>query len=325
MALAGWAVLRAAPPAGALRAALAAPLALLLAGFGVSRGYEWLAYGAGPHEVRRDYAATAIAAGTGRTKQLFVNGIGITSLTPITKVMAHLPLAMHGDARDGLVICFGMGTTFRSMLSWGINTTVVDLTRSVMESFAFFHPDAPQLVTDPHARLVVDDGRRFLLRNDRSFDVISIDPPPPVEAAGSSLLYSREFYRVLKQRLRPGGILQQWFPGGEPAIERAVARALLNEFPHVVAYRSVEGWGYHFLASMQPLAEPTPEELAARMPAAAKRDLTEWGPQPTAEAMAALAVAGRTDTASIAGAAGPVITDDRPFNEYFLVRRLLPR
>ena len=46
--------------------------------------------------------------------------------------------------------------------------------------------------------IVIDDGRRFLLRTNRLFDVITIDPPSPVEAAGSSLLYSREFYDVVK-------------------------------------------------------------------------------------------------------------------------------
>ena len=37
------------------------------------------------------------------------------------------------------------------------------------------------------------------------YDVILIDPPPPVEAAGSSLLYSQDFYAVVKERLQPGG------------------------------------------------------------------------------------------------------------------------
>ena len=42
--------------------------------------------------------------------------------------------------------------------------------------------------------MVIDDGRRFLRRSETKFDLITINPPPQVEAAGSSLLYSREFY-----------------------------------------------------------------------------------------------------------------------------------
>jgi spermidine synthase len=130
----------------------------------VSRGYEDGVLYEGPREVRRDYVATVMAYGEGMDKQLLVNGIGMTSLTPITKVMAHLPLAMKGDARSGLVICFGMGTTFRAMHSWGIDATAVELSRSVFESFGFFFPDFAAVITDPKAHIVVDDGRRYLPR-----------------------------------------------------------------------------------------------------------------------------------------------------------------
>src|SRR5262249_13656617 len=75
-------------------------------------------------EVRRDYAATVVATGNGMKKRLYVNGVGITVLTPATKLMAHLPLAFHAPPpKDALVICFGMGTTLRSLLSWGIPAT----------------------------------------------------------------------------------------------------------------------------------------------------------------------------------------------------------
>jgi spermidine synthase len=116
-----------------------------------------------------------------------VNGVGITILTPTTKVMAHLPLALNGHAHSGLVICFGTGTTARAMLSWGIETTAVDRVPSVPKLFGFFFADAPSVLANRHMHVVIDDGRRFLLRTRRSYDVITIDPPPRVEAAGSSL------------------------------------------------------------------------------------------------------------------------------------------
>ncbi len=290
-----------------------------------SRSYEDWAGGSGPQEVHRDHVATAIARGTGQSRRLLVNGIGITNLTPITKVMAHLPLALHGQPRDGLVICFGMGTTFRAMTRWGIDTTAVDLTGSVVEAFGFFHADAAAVAALPNAHIIIDDGRRFLLRTDRMFDVIVLDPPPPVEAAGSSLLYSTEFYAIARRHLRPGGILQQWVPRAGERTNQAMIRSLLQAFPHVVVLRSIEGWGLHFLASMQPIPELTAQELVARMPMAARQDLIEWGPAPTAEAMAALILAPRVPIGAVAPepATAPPITDDRPFNEYFLLRRTL--
>ena len=322
VALAVWSVARSAENLALRSAGLAGMLALFLIGLAFGASYESYVSHDGPREVRRDYAATAIATGSGMSKGLLVNGVGITFLTPITKLMAHLPMAEHGHARDALAICFGMGTTFRSLMSWGIDVTVVDLTGTVFDLFGYFHADATAIVSNPRAHLVVDDGRRFLMRTDRKFDVITIDPPPPVEAAGSSLLYSREMYAVLKQRLRPGGILQQWFPGGEERISQAVARSLVQSFPYVVAYRSIEGWGIHYLASMQPIPELAAAALAARMPERARQDMLEWGPQSTAEAMVAATIAGRVPITDIVQnpLSEPAITDDRPFNEYYLLR-----
>jgi spermidine synthase len=97
--------------------------------------------------------------------------------------------------------------------------------------FWFLHADGPDLLRSPLANVVIDDGRRYLERTSAQYDVITIDPPPPVEAAGSSLLYSKEFYATINRRLRPDGILQQWLPYGDAVVEprRSVAERVL---PH---------------------------------------------------------------------------------------------
>ena len=301
------------------------PFAVLFA-FSVfaSRSYEDGNFYKGPHEIRRDHVATVIAYGEGMDKQLLVNGVGMTTLTPITKVMAHLPLAVNDNAKSGLIICFGMGTTFRAMHSWGIDTTVVELSPSVTESFGFFFPDFRDVIGDPKAHIVVDDGRRYLLRGHRKFDVITLDPPPPIEAAASSLLYSREFYEIVKVHLAPNGILQQWFPGGgEENILYAVARSLRESFPYVVAFKSIADWGYHFLASTSPIRNITPAEFVARFSEPAKRDLMEWNSNISIEGMAENILSRRTDIAKLlpVGSQNMVVTDDRPYNEYFVLRR----
>ena len=139
-------------------------------------------------KVLRDSTATVIASGTGMNKQLLINGYGITSLTPITKIMAHLPMAFLGHPPEkALVICFGMGTTFRSMRSWNVPVTVVELVPSVPRLFGFYHSNAEQIMSSPMSHVVIDDGRRFLERTRDQYDVITIDPPPPLSAAvGSS-------------------------------------------------------------------------------------------------------------------------------------------
>src|SRR5262249_59810337 len=125
------------------------------------------------------------------------NGGGLPPLTTVTKSVAPLPLAHHrGAPQSALVICFGMGTTYRSMLSWGVSTTSVELVPGVRDAFGYYFSDAPAQMADPRGSVVIDDGRRFLNRTRGLYDVIVVDPPPPVEAAGSSLLYSPEFHHA---------------------------------------------------------------------------------------------------------------------------------
>jgi spermidine synthase len=88
------------------------------------------------------------------------------------------------------------------MLSWVIDSTAVELVPSVPELVTFFHPNAAALMMSPLSHVVIDDGRFYLERSSAQYDVITIDPPPPVEAAGSSLLYSKEFYSTVRQHHR---------------------------------------------------------------------------------------------------------------------------
>jgi spermidine synthase/MFS family permease len=286
-----------------------------------ARGYEG-EYS--PRRVLRDYSATVVAAGRGFERRLLVNGVGMTSLTPITKMMAHLPLAFLPRApQDAIVICFGMGTTHRSMLSWGIHSTAVELAPSVPRMFSFFHEDAARLLASPLSRVEIGDGRFYLERTSAQYDAIAIDPPPPVEAAASSLLYSKEFYAAAKPRLRAGGILAQWLPEADESDQASVAKALKESFPYVRVFLSIERQGWHFLASESPIPRLTGAELAARMPAAAAADLVEWGPEESAAQQFGVVLDREIPLDDmIAQRPGvPALQDDRPINEYYLPRR----
>jgi spermidine synthase len=275
--------------------------------------------------VLRDSTATVIAYGQGRQKRLLVNGVGMTGLTQVTKMMAHLPLAfLDHQPRNALAICFGMGTTYRSLLSWGISVKAVELVPSVPKTIGYFHADALQLEHSPRGQVVIDDGRRYLERSTEQYDVITIDPPPPVSAAGSSLLYSKEFYSIIRPRLAPGGILQQWLPEGDAEVRVAVTRALLESFPYVRIFAYHTEFAYHFLASDRPIPDRTPEELVGRMPPAAVQDMEEWltGVDPQRFFLTTLLVERSPGEIIAMSPRTPAMRDDRPLNEYFLIRSL---
>jgi spermidine synthase len=284
--------------------------------------------------VLRDSTATVVAFGEGMKKRLLVNGIGITMLTPITKMMAHLPLSIREKKPESaLIIALGMGTTIRSAASWGIDVKCIELVPSVVKAFPYFFKDASTVLNLPNVEVIIDDGRRYLNRTQSQYDVIIIDPPPPLEAASTSLLYSREFYEIIAKHLNKGGIFQQWFPTGEKKIFEAVVRSLVAVFPHTRVYKSFEGWGFHFLASMDPFQTPSSKDLIARLPSLAKNDIVEWADETELSVntqresliekyfnksfekeLSANLLLNQKDESIF-------ISDDQPYNEYFLIRR----
>jgi len=294
----------------------------------------WALFGAGDYdrllaqrepdnEIRRDYAASVDSFGRVGHKRLLVNGVGITILTPATKYMVHLPMAFHsGKPESALIICFGMGTSFRAALTWDVKTTVVELVPSVPKAFPFYHSDAAQVLSNPKGRVVIDDGRRYLQRSGEKYDVVVVDPPPPVEAAGSSLLYSREFYALVKEHLNPNGILQTWVPASGADTAQAILRPIHDSFSYVRCFDSIERCGTHLLASMEPITGKSAGMLEERIPERARSDILEWSL--TGDLTADLQTVLSQEiliTNVLNSDLKFAITDDQPFNEYFFLRQ----
>ena len=88
------------------------------------------------------------------------------------------------------------------------------------------------------------------------------------------------------------------------------------------AYQSVEGWGLHFLASMDPLFTRDGAELASRLPSAAAADLLEWESGSTPQRILEKLVNAEqpVDRFIRAVPSVPPNADNRPINEYFFLR-----
>lgn len=148
-------------------------------------------------------------------------------------LMAHIPLLLHPDPRRFLVICFGTGTTAGTGLLYpGLGVEGVDINPSVFEFAGYFERVNRGVARDPRARLVVDDGRNFLMTTRGLYDVISSEPMPPTLATVVNL-YTREYYQLAHERLRPGGLLVQWLPFHLLTVDEAlgILRTVQEVFP----------------------------------------------------------------------------------------------
>jgi spermidine synthase len=262
----------------------------------------------------------------GGSRQIWVTGTSMTLLTVDAKLMPILPLIARPESKTALVVAFGMGSAFRAALIAGLRTDVVELVPSVPTMFGHFYPDAAAVLANPAGRVIVADGRNHVELTDRRYDIIVTDPPPPIESAGVSVISSREYYAAGKARLNPGGVMMQWVPYGQTIDEfRAHIRTFRNVFPNVLIAFGPGGNGFFMLGADDPVAfEPASIRAVLARPGVTG-DLSSAYDSPEHDAAG---WARRIPTLTwIAGDAverfagdGPLITDDRPLPEYFLLR-----
>jgi spermidine synthase len=106
------------------------------------------------------------------------------------------------------------------------------------------------VLSDPRVEVVYDDARHYLLTTDETFDVITSDPIHPW-VKGSAALYTREYFELVKRRLRPGGIVTQWVPLYESSSD--VVRSELATF--FEAFPNGSAWTNHATSSIDPDTE----------------------------------------------------------------------
>jgi hypothetical protein len=105
----------------------------------------------------------------------------------------------------------------------------------------------------------------------------------------------------------------------------AVLRSATEEFEHVRVYPSFLGWGWHIILSEERLIEPTVDEFIARVPLKARNDFLEWNRMyKDLHGFVAAILSTKIDIQRVLGDSPDVrIEDDRPYNEYYIVRTVL--
>ena len=248
-----------------------------------------------------------------RSRWLVVNNHMVSGLDPqhaFGRASIQIPTALLGHTpKDILVLCVGTGGSWAGTLRYDANVVAVDINPAVFRALPLLHPpDRYRLMTAPNRTPVVGDARNFLLLDHRQYDIINIDPAPPITQPGMVNLHTVEFYRLAKARLKPGGVLIQRF-SGEPDSEAfypELLKSIADVFPEVTVWSFLRT-GLDVIASDRPLAtfhtdpaliEPVIAAYAPRAFVFGRRDVERY----------------------VEGARN--ITDDRPILEYNILSRL---
>jgi predicted membrane-bound spermidine synthase len=174
-------------------------------------------------------------SGADRRVVVFTNGLGQSEIPfgGVHTELGALPTLLHPSPRAVLIVGLGSGDTAYSAASRPESrVTCVEIVGAQLATLARLaarrdEPAIESLLRHPRITHVVGDGRAHLLRTGARFDVIELDALRPTSAYAGHL-YSREFFRLMKDRLTPGGFAVSWAPTAR------ARRTFLAVFPHVL-------------------------------------------------------------------------------------------
>ena len=170
--------------------------------------------------------------------RLMTNGFSMSATSVegrrYMKLFVYLPLAFMHDARDALLISFGVGSTAKALTDTdGLrHIDIVDISRDILEMSSIVYTDDENPLHDERVRVHVEDGRFFLNAPGKQYDLITSEPPPP-KMAGVVNLYSQQYFELIRRHLTQGGYATYWLPAHqlEPLDTLSIIRAFCNAFP----------------------------------------------------------------------------------------------
>ncbi len=178
----------------------------------------------------------------------------------LQRMLGHLTTLLPDNPKSVVVIGCGAGVTAGAV---SVDPRVEQLTIAEIEPLVvrtvstYFAEHNFDVVRNPKTRIRIDDARHYLLTTDEQFDAITSDPLDPW-VKGAAMLYSKEFFELVKRRLKPGGavtLFVQLYESSEAAVKSEIA-TFFDVFPNGAVFANTfEGAGYDLVlvAKNEPL------------------------------------------------------------------------
>lgn len=206
------------------------------------------------------------------------------------EALVHPVMLAHKSPETVFIAGGGEGATLREVLR---HTTVkkvvmVDIDKEVIDICHKYLPDVHRgSFEDPRCELVIMDARKYLEETKDSFDVAIVDLVEPLEAGPACMLYTSEFYQMIRSILKPGGIVGvQSGAAGWTNLQNftAIHNTIKSVFPVARPYQVyvpsfVDMWGFTAASETIDAAVITPEKIDRSISARIDKELLSYDGQ----------------------------------------------
>ena len=158
------------------------------------------------------------------------------------EMITHVPMAVHKEARDILVIGAGDGGVVRELTRYDRvrHIDLVEMDPMVVEACRAYLPGNACRLDDRRVHLHYENALKFIRRCENKYDLIIVDSSDPF--GPSEGLFTREFYGNCYKALKEDGILV--YQHGSPFYDededacRSMHRKVFHTFPISRVYQA---------------------------------------------------------------------------------------
>lgn len=190
--------------------------------------------------------------------------------------LVHPALTCHPEPRRVFIAGGAEGATARHVLAHQTveRVVMVDIDAAVV---AFCRRHLPAwhqgAYDDPRLTLLHTDARGYLADSDERFDVILIDITDPLPGSPARLLFTREFYELIRERLTPQGLLALQAESANISVidlHLSIVKTLQTVFPAVRSYQAnvpsyADAWAFALAAKDPASLDVTPDLIDRRL------------------------------------------------------------
>ena len=199
--------------------------------------------------------------------------LGHPQTTHAQQMAAHLAVLLARESRDVLNIGTGYGITAGTFTLYDDVHSIetIEILPFLVRHQPLFSDYNFEYWTDPRVSIIQGDGRHRLLVSSRLYDIISVNVLDPY-LPGSSSLYTVDFWKMVRDHLRPGGVLTQLFWGQD--VPRLV-KGLKTVFPVVLYFPAYDGTSYNIVAFNEDITQTQLRLHVSRLGPRARQQVRE--------------------------------------------------
>jgi predicted membrane-bound spermidine synthase len=161
--------------------------------------------------------------------------------TDTLKMLSHLPALFSKSRKNIMVIGMGTGVTAGELTLYPDTECIdiVEISPTVVKALPYFKAFNHDVMNDKRVHIHIGDAFRVLGRSNKQWNIVISEPSNPW-VTGVDLLFSIEFFQLIKQHLTDDGIFIQWahLYSSDNTMLEMILNTIQQEFKYSHAFTS---------------------------------------------------------------------------------------